>query len=149
MDAALRLLAHRARSRREIEQRLRRHGVAPETIEQTLVRLAGQGYVDDEQFARQWAESRVRTGHGRRRIAVELRAKGVATQTIRDTLAGTDAQQEYEAARRLALQRLRAWRGLDAAAVRRRLYGWLQRRGYAGDVIEQVLARLAPDDDSA
>ncbi len=149
MEAALRLLEYRARSRQELEQRLRRRGAPPDVIEQVLARLAQQGYVNDEQFAKQWAESRVRTGHGKRRIAVELRAKGIGTQTIRDTLSATAGQQEFDAAWRLVSQRARAWRGLEPATIRRRLYGLLQRRGYTNDVIERVLTRIAPNDDVA
>ena len=147
MEAALRLLEYRARSRQELTQRLRRKGVEPPVIDETLARLTAQGYVNDEAFARQWVESRLRTGHGRRRIALELRVKGIASATIREALGElADAAHEAEAAGQLARARLRLWRGLAPAAQRRRVYGLLQRRGYAADVIERALARLVIDD---
>lgn len=147
MEAALRLLEDRARSRQELLQRLQRKGAAPSVIDAVLARLSAQGLVDDEAFARQWTESRLRTGHGRRRIALELRVKGIAGALIREALAEVaEPAQEAAAAERLARARRRLLRSLAPAVQRRRLYGFLQRRGYAGDVIERVLARLVGDD---
>lgn len=147
LEVALRLLEFRARSRAELRQRLSRRGAGADAIEAALDRLAAQGYVNDEAFARQWTESRLRTGHGRRRIALELRVKGVAGGTIRETLETlADPEEETVAAARLARQRLRLLRRLEPAAQRRRLYGLLQRRGYAADVIERVLARVVHAD---
>ncbi len=147
LEAALRLLEFRARSRAELRQRLSCRGAAADVIETALDRLAVQGYVNDEAFARQWTESRLRTGHGRRRIALELRIKGIAGGTIHETLETLiEAGDETEAALRLARQRLRLLRGMEPAVRRRRLYGLLQRRGYAADVIERVLTRLVSDD---
>ena len=147
MEAALRLLKYRARSRQELAQRLQRNGVESAVIEEVLARLAAQGYVDDAAFARQWVESRLRTGHGRRRIALELRVKGIASATIRGTLTElADPAHETEAAGQQVRQRLRLLRGVAPAAQRRRLYALLQRRGYAADVIERVLARLVTDE---
>ena len=148
MEAALRLLEFRARSRQELAQRLQRKGAVPSVIEAVLARLSAQGYVNDAVFARQWTESRLRTGHGRRRIALELRVKGIASATIRDALGElADPAREADAAERQVRQRLRLLRRLEPAAQRRRLYGFLQRRGYAADVIERVLARLVNNDD--
>lgn len=148
MEAALRLLEYRARSRQELAQRLRRKGAEPPVIERALARLTAQGLVDDEAFARQWTESRLRTGHGRRRIALELRVKGIAGATIRDALGElADPAHEAAAAERLARRRLRLLQRLEPAVQRRRLYGLLQRRGYAAEAIERVLARVVSDDD--
>ena len=148
MHAALRLLEHRARSAHELRQRLQRIGAPAGRISEALQRLSAMGYVDDGAFARQWTESRLRTGHGRRRIAQELHVKGVAPELIRREL---DAQappaEELTGALEHARRRLRAWQRLPAAARQRRLQAFLQRRGFAVDVIEQVMERLVSESD--
>src|SRR6266540_3535544 len=57
-DAALRLLARRPRSQREIRDRLRQKGFPLETIEAAIGKLEGWRYVDDAEFARYWVDNR-------------------------------------------------------------------------------------------
>ena len=67
-DAAFRLLAVRARSRRELEQRLRQKKLDGDLITQTLDDFRDKGYQSDEDFARQYAGEKWRNkGWGPRR----------------------------------------------------------------------------------
>jgi regulatory protein len=109
--------------------------------------LEGKGYVDDQAFARWWAEARAR---GRRvgsvRLGQELRAKGIAPALVAAAVESAfaevpEAERALEAARRRlpALLRVRP----DRAATRLRDY--LLRRGYpAGAVRAAVSAVLGP-----
>ena len=64
------LLARRAWSTRELSRRLRGRG-APEDVARTVVtELEARGYVNDEAFARGWAQSRA---EGRRVGSMRLR----------------------------------------------------------------------------
>ncbi len=56
LEDGLRLLAHRPRSRAELEARLRRKGHPAEAIDHALRRLTELGYVEDGAFARAWVE---------------------------------------------------------------------------------------------
>ena len=56
-DRALRLLAVRPRSRRELETRLRSAGFDPERVAEELARLEEVGLLDDERFAQEFAEA--------------------------------------------------------------------------------------------
>ncbi len=52
-------------------------------IEAVVVYLERLGYINDRQFAEQWAAGRVRLrGFGRRRIEQELRNKGIGRDII-------------------------------------------------------------------
>ena len=51
---------------------------------------------------------------------------------------------EEGAARAVAEKRLRSLRNLDGDVARRRMYAYLARRGYTGDVIARVLKELLP-----
>jgi regulatory protein len=146
LDKALDLLAVRARSSSELRQRLRRRDADATDIAWVLERLVAQGYIDDAQFARQYARTRiVGGGVSRRRLQDELYRRGVeretATEAIDDTLADVRLD-EHSAALEAARKRLRSLGGLDAAVVRRRLYGFLARRGYEPDVVSRVLREV-------
>lgn len=146
---ALRLLARRSRSRAEIRRYLKTKGFDHTTIETVLGQLERQGYVDDAAHARAYAEQLVARGRsGPRAIYAKLRQRGVAAEVAAaatdEAISGADQE---AMAQRLAEKRLQALTGLDVHTKRRRLYGFLARRGFAPDTISGILARLLPADD--
>lgn len=148
-EAALRLLAVRPRSAAELVRRLRMKGYEPEIGEEVIARLRELGMIDDAAFAGTLVRDRVRLRpQGARRLANELRSKGVDDETaravIRETLAGEETD-ERELARRAA-QKWRPRPGEEPARARRRLHGFLARRGFDGEVIREILDESAPDD---
>src|SRR6187399_417803 len=76
-DRALNLLAFRARSSRELSRRLKEKGASAECIEQVITKLRDAGLVDDADFARQVARSKVSGGASKRRVQQELFKRGV------------------------------------------------------------------------
>lgn len=146
LDKALDLLAVRSRSRRDLGLRLRRIEATPEQIEWVLDRLSAQGLIDDAQYARQVARHRmVSGGVSRRRIETELRRRGVAADVAVeaiDDMADEVELDEYPAALEAARRRLRSQGGLDPATRRRRLYGFLARRGYESAIVQRVLKEV-------
>ena len=72
-EAALRYLSFRARTRQEVEGRLREKGFDENTIRSAIERLKELRLIDDAEFAREWIRSRQRKGPiGRRRLLLEL-----------------------------------------------------------------------------
>ncbi|MEV0107378.1 regulatory protein RecX [Nocardia sp. NPDC050799] len=140
-EAALRLLAVRARSRAELAQRLSAKGYPIEVIEQALGRLAEVGLIDDADFARQWVRQRHGfSGKGRRALEQELRRKGVSQEDSAAALDTVTADDEYERATELVRRKLRSLpAGLDREKAIRRLVGMLARRGYGHSVAFAVV----------
>ena len=138
-DAALRLLSYRPRSEREMRIRLARRGIGLRLIDDAVRRLKERGYLDDEAFARFWTETREATSpRGRRLIVQELRAQGVDAETAATATAPVS---DEEAAYRAASRRLNAFSGLDRDTFRRRLGGFLVRRGFSYDVARRTTDR--------
>jgi regulatory protein len=138
-EAALRLLSYRPRSEKEMRFRLGRRGVAPEVVEETVRRLRRAHYLDDEAFAQFWTERRDSVSpRSRALIQRELRFKGIDTDTASSTVEGLD---DEEAAYRAAVKRLPALTGLSQDVFRRRLGGFLTRRGFSYDTIRHTLER--------
>ena len=147
--AALWLLESRARTRLELDQRLRRRGFEAAAIERALDRLRAVGLVDDEAFARDLASSRAEQGVDAARILVELRDRGIDPD-LAARIAGESAPQHdrAERCRQLAEARLVRLRGLRPEVRRRRLAAYLGRRGYPGDVVENVVNELVGSNES-
>lgn len=140
-NAAYRLLTYRPRSRAELEARLRDGDFPEPVVQEVIAGLVRLGYLNDLQFAAQWSASRVRlSGHGRRRIERELRGKGVDGDVIREALAGVFlATTEMETAQQTAEKKLNTMKLVDRETRRRRLAGFLERKGFSYDVIRSVL----------
>lgn len=140
-NAAYRYLAFRPRSRKEVEQKLGEKEFAATVIRTVLDGLTRLGYVNDEKFAAQWASARVRLrGFGRRRIEQELRKKGIDRDIIRATLDSLfEESSEADVARREAEKRLKNLGRFEPEVRRRRLAGFLERKGFSAEIIRTVL----------
>jgi len=143
---ALHFLGYRARSRREVRDRLRRYGYREETVEAVLRRLEELGYLNDEEFARTAAREKARR-YGPRRVSAELRRSGVDAELAQDVVEEEFASRgEVQEARSAAARRYNRG-GSNAEA--RRVYGFLMRRGYSAGVCAEVAReyRGAPEAD--
>jgi regulatory protein len=130
-ERALGLLAVRARSRWEIQMRLRRAGFEAEEIAETLSRLERVGLVDDEAFARQLVEHRFQVrSAGRRAVASELAAKGISPEVANLVLEEMSGPGDEERAHALAESRARRLDKLPPEKAFGRLSGLLMRRGF-------------------
>jgi regulatory protein len=140
-NAAYRLLTYRPRSRAELRQKLQDKEFDQAVIEAVVSDLARLGYVNDRQFAEQWASSRVRLrAFGRRRIEQELRRKGVDREVIVEALAVVfGAEPELGTAMSAAEKKLNTMRSADRETRRRRLAGFLERKGYSYEIIRKVI----------
>jgi regulatory protein len=141
-ERALRLLAVRPRTRRELEIRLLRAGFERDEVEGELARLEAVGLIDDEDFARQAAEHELAVRRsGRRAVTSRLAARGVGRETIERTLTELEADDEEDRALELARARITRLGALDSQSAYRRLVPFLQRRGYAAGDARRAASR--------
>ena len=154
-EAAFNLLSYRARTESELRQRLRRKDYPEDVVEECVAELVEKGFVDDEAFAASFVRHRVRAKpRGVRRLVQELRAKGVESETaaaVVDRTLDDENVSELDLAREAAegWARRALGAGVRAGAsgrdapdpweARRRLYGYLARRGFGGEVIRTVM----------
>ncbi len=148
---ALRYLETRARSCREVELRLRRNKLSTEAIECAIDRLSELGYLDDQSFAAAFSRDRIRLRPcGERRLRSDLLSKGVspndAEAGIREAMIEEDVT-EADLLDRVATARAARLSGKDPAVARRRLYSYLERRGFASSAVRAWLAANWSDGD--
>jgi regulatory protein len=150
----LRRLSSAPRTRAELSSDLGKRGIPVDVAERVLNRFVDVGLIDDDAYARSWAESRQRTkGSARSVLRQELRAKGIAETAIVDALDGIDDDAERERARGLVEAKLRSMARLEPVVRERRLVSMLMRRGYhqsvALGVVREILGDLeAPSQES-
>jgi regulatory protein len=138
LDASFNLLAWRARSRKEIETRLKRKDISETAIRETSQRLAELGLLDDVKFAEAFARDRLEFARkGKRVIYAELRRKGVPKPVVEQVLARSGA--ETEAATAVLDKTARRYTALEPRERYRKLHDLLLRRGFSFETIEHVL----------
>jgi regulatory protein len=112
-----------------------------------LEKLGDLNYLNDEAFARNWAQSRIRGGnYGAKRIEQELKAKGIGPSLRRQAIReACDRQSERENAKRLLERKFRD-EPLSDPKILRRAAAFLQRRGYTGETIFDLLRHHREED---
>lgn len=139
-DAVLRQLGMGPRTRAQLAAVLRRKQIPDGVAEAVLGRFEEVQLVDDQEFARQWVETRHHgKGLGRRALAHELRTRGVDGQVARGALEQVDGDSELSAARELVRRRAASMTGDDPARRIRRLAGMLARKGYGPGVAMRAI----------
>jgi regulatory protein len=140
LDTALRLLNYRPRSERELTIRLQQRAFDENDIQAVLSNLKKQGYIDDSNFARFWADNRQAfSPRSRQMTEAELKQKGVLPEIIEQELSHVD---DSENAYRAANKYVRHLKTADYPGFRRRLGEYLRRRGFGYDVINNTVTRL-------
>lgn len=145
LRAALRFIAFRPRSVAEVRKRLS-PAFAPAVVDHTVERCRRYGYLDDADFAGRWTASRLRRNpRGAALLRRELRQKGIDEDLIATSLAEVDDQDN---AYRAGCRRAELW--LNGAAMgyplfRRRMFAYLQRRGFSASVCGPAIGQLWQD----
>ena len=136
-EASLRLLSHRPRSERELGQRLRLRGIAPDVVEEEVERLRDAGLLDDEAFAQSWVGERQSSApRGQRLLRYELLGRGVRAEIVDEAVLSID---DRTAALAVARGRAHRLTDLEFRVFSQRLGGFLRRRGFAYDDIQEAV----------
>ena len=139
---ALRYLAHRHRTEVEMRRRLRREFDA-KVVDSIVDELRASGYIDDDAFASAWAQARnSRKPRSANAVRRELLSKGVGRAAADEAVSGLD---DEESAFRAGLHAAQRNADLPVEAFKRRMWGFLQRRGYGTSVTRLVIERLGQE----
>ncbi|MGF1633445.1 MAG: regulatory protein RecX [Phycisphaerae bacterium] len=140
-DRAIGLVSRRPHGRAELRGKLVRKDFPDRVVDAVLDQLADYGYLDDAAFARmRAAEAAGRKQQGRRRVRQELMRLQLDEKTVDAAVAEVFGPIDEKAqAHAAAAKRQASLARLDAATARRRLAGYLQRRGFDGDVVRDVV----------
>lgn len=140
----LRLLGRRAYSVAEVRAKLKAREFTPAVADQVLGEFIQKRLLDDAAFARMYAGWRL---EGRPMalsvLRRELHKKGVDRELVDRTLAELDAPGAEEGrCVDLARQRLGRLARLEKFEMRRRLLGFLSRRGFSYDAIDAAVRKV-------
>lgn len=139
-NVLLHQLSRQAKSTQQLREVLEKREVPADIAEKVLERFTEAGLINDQQFAITVALSRRQTrGLSTAAIRRELVKKGVGLAEIEVALSEFQEEDELATAIRMAEKRLRALTKYEPLVQRRRVLGFLARKGYSGGIAYRAL----------
>ena len=143
---ALNLLSARPYSTQALHRKLIQKEYSAADADDAIRRLVDNGLLNDAKFAEQYARSKiVSSGVSKRRLSQDLYRKGIKGDVATTAIANVIADEEIDTAaivEKVARKKLAQLGDLEPLVLRRRLFGFLARRGYDVDEIKRVVASL-------
>ncbi len=134
------LCARAEHSSGEMIDKMRRWGMDDESQARVMQRLAQGKYVDDERFARLFADDKIRFDHwGRTKIALTLRRKGIDSGTADRVLDDIDDERYLDILRPLIQAKRRTVKARSDYERTGKLIRYALSRGFSMDLIRRCL----------
>jgi len=147
---ALNYVGYQARTVEEVRRKLREKGYGADITDDVVQRLADNGYLDDEAYAKAYVESRFSgSGHGPRRLSADLIKRGVDRGIVERAVSEAFDDDELRDA---ALQQGRKrWAALeretDLRKRKKRVMDFLARRGFDYGLAREIVEGLVEEVD--
>ena len=141
LEAAVKMLARRARSEAEVRAQLERKGLAGAAVDDAIARLKELRYLDDEAFAANRATLLLRANNGPRSVARKLAAAGIGEEQARAAIEqGREGASERDLARRALEARRPRVDERSPLPERIRAARWLLGRGFSEEIARALLS---------
>lgn len=140
----LRFLSYRPRSEKEVREKLKLKKAELSVIEKIIAKLKEKKFINDEEFAKGWIESRLRfKPRSLRLIKMELKQKGIDPETI-DQMINDEGLMinDLEQAKKLVEKRIGRLKGLDKQKIYEKLGRYLASKGFGWDTVKKSIDEI-------
>jgi regulatory protein len=143
-EQALRYLARRAHSARELKDKLQHKGYTRRSIDVLILNLKENGYLDDLEFARMYLREELRLKKsGPLLIKNKLLTKGLERELIETVLTeGYEEGLQQENCHALAVKKLNTLQPLPERKQKERLAAYLKQKGFTWNTCQAVFDLL-------
>jgi len=138
---AYRFLNFKPRSEKEVRTKLKGHKLSDESIDKILDSLKEFKFVNDEQYAKMYIESRVSLKpEGRRSLKIKLAQKGIGKETSEKTVEENYTEEtEFQKALDLVTKYQKKVKAKTPIEKKQKCYRHLLSKGFSYDLINRVL----------
>ena len=149
MNRAVKLLAAKPRSIAELRERiLEKEWTNGAIVDEVLKKLVDYGYLNDQQFAKDFAASKLRQKPvGKRRLKQTLSQKKLDKETVEEAIDKIyEKMPEDELIERAIEKRLRLKGKPETREDTKKFYDYLLRQGFAYDLIRDKMREVTKGD---
>ena len=130
-------------TKKAMEQRLEREGFSTKAIETSIEELIRSGHIRDRKYAENWIVRRQKSNpRGKTLLKNELVGKGIDGETAEQVVAKVETEDEMKVALQIAQKRAKQYKRLPIHVAKRRLHGFLARRGFRSETVRHVLEQI-------
>jgi regulatory protein len=144
-ERAFNILSKRNNSTGEIKRKLIQRKFDKDTAESVVNELAASGFLNDEQFAKEYVEEKLKLNAvGLNKICSELYSKGINKGIIESVLSEKSDADEYENAIKLAAKKMKSSviKNVEAKKQKQKLYSFLLSKGFDYSTIDMVIKKI-------
>ena len=142
-NVAVHQLSSRSVSTVEMRTRLEAKELPPEVVEGEIEELRRVGLLDDQALAEDLVDRYSgRERWGKSAVISKLRDRGIPEQLIENAVSSIDPEAEAITVEDVARERLRKMGSLPRGVAHRRLFAFLQRKGFRSSDIAQALDKV-------
>ena len=143
-NLALRFLSYRPRSEKEVRDKLKTKQVDSQVIEKIILKLREKKFIDDEEFAKGWIESRSRfKPRSARLIGIELKQKGIEKDLIDKLINDLSLTvSDLQSAKNLVEKKIGRFKNLPKQEIYQKLGRFLASKGFNWDTIKKSIDEI-------
>lgn len=135
--------AYQERCHQEVRRKLRSMGMIPLAIDDIMVHLIKNNFLNEERFARSFARGKFRIKKwGRIRIERELKARGLSDYTIEAGLDEIDEDEYMDTFETLAEKKYATIKDTNPYKAKTKLANYLLYRGWETDLVYEKINEL-------
>lgn len=137
--------AYQERCHQEVKEKLYSFGLRKQEVEESISQLIGEGYLNEERFAKQFASGKFRMKQwGRVKIKYELKQKFVSEYCVRKALAEIDEGDYLKTLRSIANKK---WNSIKGAGVNHfvkmgKTRNYLLQKGFESTLVSGIIKQL-------
>lgn len=137
--------AYQERCHKEVVAKLREMKMIPEAIDQIVVHLITENYLNEERFARSFTRGKFKIKKwGRNRIVSELKQRNISKYNIEHALREIDNEAYSNTLNALAEKRLGQITEKNIQKRRKKLADYLLYRGWESHLVYEKIKQLVP-----
>lgn len=142
----LRYCAYQERSHEEVKQKLQSLGATADETGELMVFLIGEGFLNEERFARAFARGKFRMkSWGRIRIANNLEARGISQNCIQIGLREIDPEEYLVTMKEVIAGKAADTHDANIFVRRNKVASFAIRKGFEADLVWEAVKTLLPD----
>lgn len=145
--SAIRYLGIRPRTKQQLLTYLLNKGYSEQANKQVIERLQRERYIDDEDYARKFAQERLHNQKkGRLLVQQELYKRGIDQEEAKNATSQLNEEDELQVASELAVKKWPRTKG-EFRSRKQKVMAFLLRRGFSHSIVRQAMANLNPSED--
>lgn len=134
---------YQERCHKEVKDKLYGYGLFKSEVDEIIIELINEDYLNEERFAKLWAGGKFRINHwGRNKILYELKQKQVSAYCLKVALKEINESDYLLRLRKLAVEKWASLKGEAKQSKKAKVYAYLSQKGYEGELILKALHEL-------